>query len=216
VLIPTTPGVLSALGMLAADVIKDYVRTVMLAAEEAQERVDVVFSELEAQGRADLALEGFVGRDPIDRGLTIERFLDLRYVGQSYELVVPYASGVAEAVTAFHAAHERRFGYNNLQERVQVVNVRLKARGITSRPILERSEELGQATMLPVALRSVIFGTDSPTPYETVVYERERLVAGGTLHGPALVTQYDTTTIIPPGWLARVDTIGNIIAEGEA
>jgi len=128
--------VLVALGMLAADIIKDYVRTIMISAEEAQESVEKVLSELEAQGQADLALEGFSSEQ-----VTIEKALDLRYVGQSYELIVPFASEVAEAVTAFHAAHERRFGYNNPQERVQVVNVRLKARGITTHPPARFSKE---------------------------------------------------------------------------
>src|SRR5437764_5353264 len=73
VLIPTVPGVLSALGMLAADVIKDYVRTVMLLSDDAQAKVEAVFSELEEQGRADLAKEGF---SPAQ--ITLERFLDLR------------------------------------------------------------------------------------------------------------------------------------------
>src|SRR5437764_11061015 len=76
VLIPTTPGVLSALGMLAADIIKDYVRTIMVPSAEAQEREGTVFSELEQQGRADLALEGFSPEQ-----IKLERYLDLRYVG---------------------------------------------------------------------------------------------------------------------------------------
>jgi N-methylhydantoinase A len=208
VLIPTTPGVLSALGMLAADIIKDYVRTIMVPTEEAQEIVEKVFSELEAHGHGELAEEGFSSEH-----VTIERALDLRYVGQSYELIVPFAGEVAESVTAFHAAHERRFGYNNPQERVQVVNVRLKARGITTKPVLERREEMEQATITPVAVRSVIFATDGPTPQDTAIYTRETLPAGGTFTGPAIVTQYDTTTVLPPGWLARIDAIGNIIAE---
>lgn len=212
VLIPTTPGVLSALGMLAADIIKDYVRTVMVSAEEAQERVEKVFSELEAQGRADLALEGFSSEK-----VTIEQALDLRYVGQSYELIVPFAGEVAEAVTAFHAAHERRFGYNSPQERVQVVNIRLKARGTTTHPPArfknERRAGHTQATFTPIAVRPVIFATNGPTPWATAIYQRETLPAGGAFTGPAIVTQYDTTTVLPPGWLARIDAIGNIIAE---
>ncbi len=216
VLIPTTPGVLSALGMLVADIIKDYVRTVMISAEEAQEGVEKVLSELEAQGQADLALEGFSSEQ-----VTIERALDLRYVGQSYELIVPFAGKVAEAVTAFHAAHERRFGYNSPQERVQVVNVRLKARGITTHPPArfskerknERGAEHTQATITPVAVQPVIFATNGPTPQDTPIYQRETLPAGGTFTGPAIVTQYDTTTVLPPGWLARIDVIGNIIAK---
>jgi len=209
VLIPTVPGVLSALGMLAADVIKDYVRTVMVLSEDAQAKVEAVFSELEEQGRSDLAKEGFSPAQVI-----LERFLDLRYVGQSYELVVPFAQEMAEAIARFHAAHERRFGYNDPRERVHVVNVRLKARGVTPRPVLARQEEAQKATATPTIVRPVIFATHSgATPYTTAVYAREELPSGVTFTGPAIVTQYDTTTVLPPDWHAYIDAVGNLIAE---
>ncbi|MBV9231961.1 MAG: hydantoinase/oxoprolinase family protein, partial [Chloroflexi bacterium] len=107
VLVPTVPGVLSALGMLVADTLKDYVRTVMIPAEKAQEAVTSVLAELENQGRSDLLNEGI----PAER-IVLERYLDLRYVGQSYELIVPFPQDVAQAVNSFHVAHEQRFGYN--------------------------------------------------------------------------------------------------------
>jgi N-methylhydantoinase A len=207
VLIPTTPGVLSALGMLAADVIKDYVRTVMLPSEEAQDGVKTVFRELEEQGRADLVREGFSFEQ-----VAIEHFLDLRYVGQSYEIVVPFIDEVTKAVTNFHAAHERRFGYNNPLERVQVVNVRIKARSRPTRPVLERKAKHRQATITPTAVRPVIFANHGITVQDTAVYAREALSPGVTFRGPAIVTQYDTTTVLPPGWQAEVDALGNIIA----
>src|SRR5207237_4572883 len=123
VFIPKPPGVLSALGMLAADIIKDYVRTIMVHSQEAHETVEKALSELEEQGQAELAHEGFSSEQ-----VTVEPVLDLRYVGQSYELSVPFEGDIERAVTHFHAAHEKRFGYNDPRERVQVVNVRLKAR----------------------------------------------------------------------------------------
>lgn len=210
VLIPATPGVLSALGMLVADIIKDYVRTIMIPAEEAQDRVEMVFAELERQGQADLAREGFAPEQ-----VTLERFLDLRYVGQSYEIVVPFDAEVTGAVANFHAAHERRFGYNNPRERVQVVNVRVKARSTPTRPILEKFEKKDAAThktLTPKAFRPVIFNAAGATPQHTAVYAREELMPGLSFAGPAIVTQYDTTTVLPPGWLAEIDAYGNIIA----
>lgn len=210
VLIPATPGVLSALGMLVADIIKDYVRTIMIPAEEAQDRVEMVFAELERQGQADLAREGFAPEQ-----VTLERFLDLRYVGQSYEIVVPFDAEVTGAVANFHAAHERRFGYNNPRERVQVVNVRVKARSTPARPILEKFEKKDAAThktLTPKAFRPVIFNAAGATPQHTAVYAREELMPGLSFAGPTIVTQYDTTTVLPPGWLAEIDAYGNIIA----
>jgi len=193
--------------MLAADIIKDYVRTVMLPSETAQTRVDAVFSELEQQGRADLAREGFSSEQ-----VAVERLLDLRYLGQSYEIVVPYTDKVTQAVASFHAAHERRFGYHNPLERVQVVSVRLKARSRRTRPVLAQRAGEKQAIVTPAAVQPVIFTTNGTTPQDTAVYKREALLPGMTFEGPAIVTQYDTTTVLPPGWLAEIDAFGHIIA----
>ncbi|MEO8970659.1 MAG: hydantoinase/oxoprolinase family protein [Ktedonobacteraceae bacterium] len=215
VLIPTTPGVLSALGMLTADTLKDYVRTVMVAADDAQAVVETVFAELEEQGRSDLLHEGIATEHII-----IERFLDIRYVGQSYELVVPFESSITQATTDFHAAHQTRFGYSDPGERVQVVNVRLKARGLAHAPELERRESKQRKVPTPTGMRDVVF-TDSNRSgifgtyrtYHVPIYERESLEAGNMLTGPAIITQYDTTTVLPPEWQARVDEVRNLIIE---
>jgi len=209
VLIPTTPGVLSALGMLAADILKDYVHTLMLPADAAQEQVTVLFGELESQGRADLQQEGFAPEQ-----ITLEHFLDLRYQGQSYELMIPYAAAVAEAVERFHAAHAQRFGYSSPGEPVQVVNVRLKAHAAAIRPELARRELDTTATATPTRTQPVVFaGPAGAEQYDTPIYARDTLVPGVTLIGPAVITQYDTTTVIPPGWHAWIDTVSNLIAE---
>jgi N-methylhydantoinase A len=215
VLIPTTPGVLSALGMLAADTLKDYVRTVMVSAEDAQTVVETVFAELTEQGRADIAREGIAAEQCV-----IERYLDLRYVGQSYELVVPFATTIVEAIIGFHVAHETRFGYSDPGERVQVVNVRLKARGLAHPPELERLESKQDTTATSDTMRDVVFMDSqrltisaSHRTYHVPVYERAMLEPGNMLTGPAIVTQYDTTTVLPPGWQMWVDAVGNLIIE---
>lgn len=209
VLIPTTPGVLSALGMLVADTLKDYVRTVMVPIENAQEVITTTLATLEEQGRRDLEHEGV----PAER-LVIERYLDLRYVGQSYELTIPFDGDSAQAASRFHVAHERRFGYNDPNERIQVVNVRLKARGLANLPVLERHALTAKADAQPVMTRSIIFaGQDGPVTREVPVYERSSLQPGTILAKPAIITQYDTTTVVPPAWSVRVDAIGNLIIE---
>jgi N-methylhydantoinase A len=209
VLVPSTPGVLSALGMLAADILKDYVRTVMVASDAAAGVVEPVFAELEARGRAELTVEGL----PAER-IVIERYLDLRYAGQSYELVVPYQGDLAAAVDGFHAAHDRRFGYSDPNERVQVVNVRLKARGLAERPEIARAPIDPTVTAEPTSTRTVIFaGASGAEAHETPIYARERFVPGVTFDGPAIITQYDTTTVVPPGWRVMVDETGNLVIE---
>lgn len=210
VLAPATPGVLSALGMLTADVLKDYVRTVMLGASEASSLIDPVFAELAATGERELAAEA-VAPDQI----RIERLLDLRYVGQSYELLVPYEGDLDAAIAGFHAAHERRFGYSDPAERVQVVNVRVKARGTTAPPRLARRPAVvsGQAT--PAERRPVVFGdTGAPVTHDAPVYDRATLEPGHAVDGPAIITQYDTTLVVPPGWRATNDEVGNLVIEG--
>jgi len=208
VLVPTVPGVLSALGMLVADTLKDYVRTIMLPAEEAQPVVSSTLAELEELGHADLLREGIAVEQ-----MVLERYLDLRYKGQSYELVIPFEGEVEQSVVSFHAAHEQRFGYNDPGEHIQVVNVRLKARGLSSHPQMER-HELVKQDATPMAHRTVIFAgsTGSMAPLAPV-YDRTTLLPGMELTGPAIITQYDTTTVLPPTWQMRVDEVGNLIIE---
>jgi N-methylhydantoinase A len=209
VLIPPMPGLLSALGMLVADILKDYVRTVMVPLEEAEEIIGATLSALEEQGRRDLQREGVR-----EEHLQIERYLDLRYYGQSYELTVPFAGDCLRAAGDFHAAHERRFGYCDPHERIQVVNVRLKARGLVELPLLERQPPEPAAVATPVERRRVVFADQrGPVWHEVPVYQRATLRAGMALPGPAIVTQYDTTTLVPPGWLAHVDVFTNLLIE---
>jgi N-methylhydantoinase A len=214
VLIPATPGVLSALGMLAADIIKDYVRTVMVESEGAEGAIKPVIAQFEQRGRSDLVNEGVP-----EARIEIEPYLDLRYVGQSYELVIPFDGDVGRAVSGFHAVHEQLFGYCDPAERVQVVNVRVKARGIIARPAIERTAAEEQVPPNPSEVRMVFFpGSDGAVAHRTRLYDRSEFLPGMALAGPAVVTQYDTTTVLPPGWLARIDAVGNLIAEqdGEA
>ncbi len=209
VLVPSTPGVLSALGMLTADVLKDYVQTVMVSSGEASGKVEPVFAELEQRGRDDLRREGI---EP--ERVMIERYLDLRYVGQSYELLVPYDGDLEEVITRFHQAHDRRFGYSDPGERVQVVNVRLKARGLADRPEIERYPLDPNATAVPVERRPVVFnGAAGAIEYDTPIFDRIKLLPGISLSGPAIITQYDTTTVLPPGWRLMVDATRSLVIE---
>jgi N-methylhydantoinase A len=208
VLAPATPGVLSALGMLAADILKDYVRTVMVPSDDADGIIAAAFDELTEQGREELRHEG----SPEDH-IGIERYLDLRYVGQSYELVVPFDGALADAVQTFHGMHERRFGYSDAEERVQVVNVRVKARGESEHPGIERHPIDPHATATPSASHPVTFAANGDaTSHDTPIYDRATLQPGAQITGPAIITQYDTTIVLPPRWDATVDEVGNLVA----
>jgi N-methylhydantoinase A len=209
VLVPATPGVLSALGMLIADTLKDYVRTIMLPIEDALTAISSTLSTLAEQGRSDLLAEGIAGES-----IVLERSLDLRYSGQSYELTIPFLDDIGRSIHDFHAEHERRFGYADPHERIQVVNVRLKARGVTTAPALDQPAAQPGSVVEPLMTRPVVFASlEGPAKHDTPVFERTDLKPGYDLLGPAIITQYDTTTVVPPGWHVQVDAPGNLIIE---
>jgi N-methylhydantoinase A len=209
VLIPPTPGVLSAYGMLAADLRKDYVQTVMLSPEGDASQLGPVFDEMTEHGRQEILAEGV---DP--ERVEIESYLDMRYLGQSYELTVHYSGSLNDAILEFHAAHQVRFGYSDPDEPVQIVNARVKAFGRAEQPEISLTRYEQESLVTPDRTREVVFaGDDGAVTHRTGIYDRGNLSAGARVNGPAIVTQYDTTTVLPPGWSALVDQAGNLVAE---
>jgi len=204
VLVPQFPGALSALGILRADVVKDFSQTVRLpvrSAREARAILDRVFDRIERRGLRQMAAEGFLPRQ-----IRIERSLDLRYVGQAYELSVPVAGDFVES---FHRAHEHRYGYADPSRPTEVVNVRVRLIGATPKPELKRQRSgrpNGKDAIMDLR-RSVFAARVRMTP----VYDRAKLRAGHRFAGPAIVSEYSATTVVPPGWGAHVDAFGNLL-----
>lgn len=219
VLIPPNGGLLSAYGMLFADVVKDYSQTVLWKFKKPDEgsdthlleRLNTRFDMLLAQAEGDMKMEGFAPAQ-----LKIECSLDMRYEGQSYELNIPYAAprvarfGDRSYCNEFHAAHAQRFSYARPEATVEVVNLRLTAIGETEKPAL-RPEPLTDAEVSAdahVAQKPVIFeGKAHPTDF----YRREALRPGNQVEGPAIVTEFSATTVIPPDFFAVVDAYQNLI-----
>ncbi len=204
VLIPKFPGALSALGILRADAVKDLSQTVVSPVESVQSArrgLRATFARLEREGAREMRGEGFApGR------VRMERFLDMRYVGQAYELMVPEGG---DFVRAFHREHELRYGYSDAARPVEVVNVRVRVVGMTP-PIDWPRHRLGKADSRGAiaARRRVYFGGKR---YEAPIYAREKLQAGNRLRGPAIVSEYSATTVVPPDWSARVDGFENLV-----
>jgi N-methylhydantoinase A len=221
VLIPPHPGVLSALGMILADVVKDYSQTVMLPAGQVSTRtLDRLFAPLYERAREDLCAEGFA-----DGQVTLLPALDMRYVGQSFELTLQMLDDAAGApgpdsriADRFHQAHLRRFSYASQREPVEIVNLRLKAIGRTAKPHFAR-QPLGdpdpRAAHIGHKATHFAEGDSSHTarPMPTALYQRDRLTPGNVVVGPAILFQLDTTTVIPPGWAATVDGWSNLLVE---
>jgi len=206
VLVPKFPGALSALGILRADVVKDFSHTVRLLVASVREVRPALargFRQLERRGLREMRAEGFSARQ-----VRIERWLDMRYVGQAYELSV-LAAG--DFVAAFHRAHQRRYSYADASRPTEVVNVRARLIGATPKPELPR-HRLGAADARGAVIgtrRTIFAGRARAMP----VCDRAKLCAGNRLTGPGIVTEYSATTVVPPGWRARVDELENLILE---
>jgi len=203
VLIPAMPGALSAVGILLADTVRDYSRTVMLPGTKVA-AVLPVFAKMEAHGRDEFADEGLAGR--------AELSVDLRYLKQGYELNVPFDSLVPdESIAAFHKQHAQRFGFAHPDKPVEIVNVRLRmsSPGESWVPV-RRSLTPGDGRRARVGERSIFF---DGLPVSAGLYRRESLVPGDTVEGPAMITEYTSATLLPPGFNAFVDGYGNMIIQ---
>ncbi len=205
VIIPKNPGILSAIGMLMADIIKDYSLTIMRNQLNIDgEELNRLFSSLEHRATEDLLKEG-ISRDR----QILERYLDMRYEGQSYEIIVPFED---DYIGLFHEMHERKYGYRNPDRVVELVNLRLRARGIPEKPVLKKSKP--QSPGIPekavLGMRDVVFeGKTIKTP----VIERNMLRCGNRIKGPAIVVEYSSTVVIPPFGEAEIDEYENIVVE---
>ena len=201
VLIPAMPGALSAVGILLADSVRDYSRTVMLPGD-AMEKVREVFAELEEQGRAEFAAEGFES--------TAERTLDVRYRRQGYELNAGWdAEAPHRAIEEFHAQHNSRYGFSDEARPVEIVNVRVRM-AAAGEPYEPKRRELvpGDGRAASYDQREVWFdGRFVPAR----LYRRDGLKPGDELHGPAMITEYTAATVLPPSDSLRVDAFGNLV-----
>ncbi|MGO4211237.1 hydantoinase/oxoprolinase family protein [Terriglobus sp. 2YAB30_2] len=199
VLVPRLPGVLSALGILLADTVRDYSRTVMLPASDA-ETLAAQLQELETRATEELQRQGLFGE--------AEHSIDLRYVGQGYELNVPYGTSHLEE---FHSLHRKRYGYASAETPVEVVNVRVRVTVRTTPVDLPKSELIaGDGSQAVLRTRPIYF---DGAWRESKVYQREQLRSGDRFAGPALIAEYSSTTVVPPGCIAEVDAFGNLVIE---
>lgn len=210
ILIPPNGGLLSAYGMLFADVVKDYSQTVLLRFETGSEiLVDTLntgFDELLTRAENEMKPEGFTPDQ-----LKIDRSLDMRYEGQSYELNIPYFTeiGAHALVQKFHAAHDRRFGYARTDAPAEVVNLRLTAAGATDKPPIQPLPlvDTDPSEAFTVQNRVVFEGETLTTDF----YRREALRPGNQIVGPAVITEFSATTVVPPNFAAVVDAYQNLI-----
>jgi len=208
VLVPEAPGVLAAFGLLAAAIEHHHARTLQARTDVADlDAVNRCLAELDGAGRGRMREEGVAAEQ-----VRVAYAADMRYVGQAYELEVPIVVPVTrermpEILAAFHAVHERVYGYARTQQPVEFVNFRAVHTFPLPRPVVTpAARSTGTLADARLGERRAHFGSFMPT----TIYERARLPLGARLEGPAIVEQSDTTTVIPPGVTALVDDAGNL------
>ena len=217
VIVPVSPGLFSALGLLMADVQHDYSRTALKAMPEIGvadvDHLNHVFAELEQQARADLTSEGFAPEQ-----VAMDRSVAMHYLGQSFELLIAATSGrlelidLQELAATFCREHERVYGYREDVSRVQLVAARLRARGLTAKPSyadIGRQTMKNEAGLCPGRSRRTYFGRAVGWSVAPVVQRSE--VSADGLAGPAIIEELDTTILLPPGCLASLDAFGNVV-----
>ena len=199
VLIPQSPGVLCALGLLVADVAVEYSRSVMQPAKrDTIIKLRAQQIELIAQGKNELEQEGIHEDD-----MVFNTSLDMRYQGQAYELNIPFKR---DMVDTFHDTHELTYGHAMRNRQVEIVNLRVNGIGVIDKPAF-------YATLAATHSATPFAEKDSPIGGQISLFNRDDLQAGATFEGEALVFQLDSTTYVPSGWIARVDGYMNLVLE---
>jgi N-methylhydantoinase A len=211
VVIPIEPGTMCARGMLLADVSFDFVRSLIAAAGEGSWPVVMgLFHEMQQEASAWLQRERVADADRRFR-----RYIDARYEGQNFEVVVEVEASEPNAAAAFlenfAAAHRREYGYDIPGKPVEIVNCRLQAVGRVPKAPL--SDCTPVASVLPQAgQRSVYFGKDLGW-VEVPIHARSALDAGHAIEGPAIIEEMSSTVVLAPGQRAAVDRIGNLVVD---
>jgi N-methylhydantoinase A len=201
VVVPAYPGALSALGILISDVVKDYSRTVLLRGHELPaKRLDAIYAELRRDIAAELKKEGWQGT-PV-----YEPSADLRYHGQGYEINL--RSG-PDLLQRFHAEHKRRYGYSSSEREVEIVTLRLRGR-VASPEKLAAMKVAYPGDGLKASSAEVVFGGKRVA---APVLPRAILKPGRRYRGPAIITEYSATTVVPPGLSFKADKAANLLVE---
>ncbi len=211
VMVPVHPGALSALGILISDVVKDHSRTVLLrvhpglgkkgatgAGKPPLQQLDGIFAELQRNIAAELKKEDWHGR------AVFEPSCDVRYRGQGYELNLPYGRDLLQR---FHAKHKRRYGYSSPEREVEIVTVRLRGRVASPEKLARMKIQTGAGKLRPFTAM-VYFGGKR---HKTQVLPRDVLKPGRRYQGPAIITEYSATTVVPPGYIFRADKAYNLL-----
>lgn len=210
IVVPPAPGVLSAMGLLVSNLKAEFTRTCLQKAGEVDApAVARLFAELQAAASSWLDAEGVP-----DEARRIDWYASLRYRHQGFELTVPWSSRIvtqasaAETVAAFHKLHERLYTFAQEDTPVEIVTLRVDARGMFPPPAARQLPPAGPVEDARLGTQQVFLETG---PAEVGIYARERLGTGARIAGPAILSQLDATTLVLPGQTGTVDSTGSFI-----
>ena len=216
VIVPLYPGITSAVGLLTTDLKYETLKTAFMTSEHLDcERLHADFAAMQAQLAVQYKADGLA-----EAAVTFARAGDLRYVGQGYELRVPFPSGrldtaaMAQVFAAFHALHKTEYGHVFTHSPIEIVNVRLTGIGIMPKIAPPQMPTHGALDDALIKTAPCVFRVDGTlTRVATPLYQRERLAAGVACTGPAIVVQQDATTVAPSGTRLVADAGGNLIIQ---
>jgi len=206
VIVPKNAGVLSAVGMLQADSIKDYSKSLLRKTEKIKRKeLDNYYDELSKKGVKDIQEQGFAKSD-----IRIFRSLDLRYLGQSYEITIPYRDETSY-ISDFHREHQKLYSYSHTHQPVEIVNLRVKAVGIGKKVRFEKFPLEEKSPKKAFLKNQVLFYNGKE--YQASVFSRPFLRPGNHIKGPSLLVDHESTAFVPPGYCLEIDAFLNLIIQ---
>jgi N-methylhydantoinase A len=204
ILVPKNAGVLSAFGMTVTDIVKDYSRSVLLKVEDkGYKKILNLFKPLISQGMKDVLSEGIQ-----KSSITVENSVDMRYVGQSHELMLPFGNSYIEN---FHKLHKKTYGYANTDYEIEVVNIRVRVIGKTRKPSLKKRANIGRVEGEALSQKTKCYFRGKWLKAD--IYNRNSIRTHSRIKGPALIAEDTSTTFLPPEYICNVDDYENLIIE---
>jgi N-methylhydantoinase A len=204
ILVPKHAGVLSALGMTVADIVKDYSKSVLLKVKkDGYRKLSDLFKPLNSRGMKEVISEGIR-----KNSIKMENSVDMRYVGQSHELMIPFNRSYIEN---FHKFHNRTYGYSNLNYEIEVVNIRVRVVGKTRKPALGKVQIITSENKQEIAKKTKCFYRGKWL--KTDIFDRNKIQTHSQIKGPALIVEDTSTTFLSPEYVCNVDDHENLIIE---
>ena len=207
VIVPYNAGVLSAMGLLLADSVKDYSHSVLMTSDKISETaLDDHFQKLSGPGIQAMRKEGFDHKN-----IRLKYSLDLRYLGQSHDITIPYRKG-SSFLSGFHTAHDQLYSYFHPDQPVEIVNLRVKVIGLSHKIKLKKLPHHGSIPTEKAYIKNQDLYFEGKK-FRASVFDRSELRPGNIIKGPALVSDYESTAFLPPAYTLSVDEYLNLVIQ---